>query len=73
VARRATPLHALSVQALDALWLCIARVSPMAKPKAGLSPLKNENIHSGGSRFDIHYYRLAVDASRILLGAGWRQ
>jgi len=47
----------------------------MAKPKAGLSPLKNENIHraGAGSRFGIHYYRFAVHASRILLVAGWPQ
>jgi hypothetical protein len=45
----------------------------MAKPKAGFSPLKIENIHRAGSRFGIHYYRFAVYASRILLVAGWRQ
>jgi hypothetical protein len=45
----------------------------MAKPKAGLSPLKTENMHSGVRDFDIHFYRFAVDASRILLVAGWRQ
>ena len=42
----------------------------MAKPKAGLSPLKSKNIHRGARDLVSIIIRFAVYASRILLVAG---
>ena len=47
MARRATRLSRVERTDARRLWLCIPGVWPMAKHKAGLSPLKNENIHRG--------------------------
>ena len=47
MARRATRLLRVERTGARRLWLCIAGVRPMAKHEAGLSPLKNENIHRG--------------------------
>ena len=47
MARRATRLLRVERTGARRLWLCIPGVWPMAKHKAGLSPLKNENIHRG--------------------------
>jgi hypothetical protein len=57
----------MSAQALDALWLCIAEVWPMAKPQSRSFSAQNENI----SGFAI-WYPLLVCCFRLADIAGCR-